>query len=93
MVVQPLSYGEERCHQRCNQYNKIHFGNNIYNLFNKEVSMLVILWLGGFFLGIGIGGYFGKMKERKDWDDLIRDGKLPKPGQRWKPDDWKNSKE
>jgi hypothetical protein len=92
MVEQSVSYAAERFHQRCNQYNKEHFGNSIYNLFNKEVSMLVILWLGGFLLGIGIGGYFGKMKERKDWDDLIRDGKLPKPGQRWKPDDWKNSK-
>ena len=92
MVVQPLSYGEERYHQWSNQHDKIHFDNNIFHIFNKEILMIVILWLGGFLLGIGIGGYFGKMKERKDWDDLIRDGKLPKPGQRWKPDDWKNSK-
>ena len=55
--------------------------------------VIIGMWFGGFLMGIGIGAYFGKMKERKDWDDLIRDGKLPKPGQRWKPDDWKNSKE
>lgn len=51
------------------------------------------IWFGGFLLGIGIGGTIGKYLERKDWDKLIRDGKLPMPGQRWKPEDWKNSGE
>jgi hypothetical protein len=49
------------------------------------------LWFGGFLMGMGIGGYIGKMAERKDWDKLIKDGKLPIPGQRWKPEDWKKS--
>ncbi len=94
MVGQPLSLSEEGHHQRYNQHDKEHFGNNIYNLFNKEILMLAValwFWLGGFLLGIGIGGYIGKMKERRDWDKLIRDGKLPTPGQRWKPMDWEKS--
>jgi hypothetical protein len=53
--------------------------------------VVVIIWLGGFLLGIAIGGYIGKMKERRDWDKLIRDGVLPTPGQRWKPEDYKKS--
>lgn len=51
----------------------------------------VVIWFGGFLMGIAIGGYIGKMKERRDWDKLIRDGVLPTPGQRWKPMDWKKS--
>jgi hypothetical protein len=51
----------------------------------------VVIWFGGFLMGIVIGGYIGKMGERRDWDKLIRDGVLPTPGQRWKPMDWKKS--
>jgi hypothetical protein len=45
----------------------------------------IALWFCGFLVGFGIGGHFGKMGERKDWDLLIRKGKLPRPDQRWKP--------
>lgn len=41
------------------------------------------LWFAGFMLGLGIGGRIGQYIERKDWDQLIRDGKLPRPDQRW----------
>lgn len=50
------------------------------------------LWFGGFVMGIGIGSYLGKISERRDWDKLIRDGVLPIPGQRWKPETYKKSK-
>ena len=53
--------------------------------------LIVGMWFGGFLMGIGIGAYLGKMGERKDWDKLIRDGVLPTPGQRWKPEDYKKS--
>jgi len=53
--------------------------------------VIIGMWFGGFLMGIGIGAYLGKMGERKDWDKLIRDGKLPIPGQRWKPEDYKKS--
>lgn len=36
-----------------------------------EVFMAVV--------GVAVGIYL----ERKRWNDLIREGKLPKPGQRW----------
>lgn len=51
--------------------------------------ILIGLWTGGFLMGIGIGAYIGKIGERKDWDKLIREGRLPRPDQRWKPEDWK----
>lgn len=54
--------------------------------------LIVAMGFAGFLVGIGIGGYFGKMLERKDWDKLIKDGVLPIPGQRWKPEDYKKSK-
>lgn len=54
--------------------------------------LIVAMWFVGFLVGIGIGGYLGKMSERRDWDKLIKDGVLPIPGQRWKPEDYKKSK-
>lgn len=84
MVGGSLSISEERHNQRYNPHGKEHFDNNIYNLFNKEVLMIQIgLWFAGFMLGLGIGGRIGQYIERKDWDQLIRDGKLPRPDQRW----------
>jgi hypothetical protein len=53
--------------------------------------LIVAMGFAGFLVGIGIGGYFGKMSERRDWDKLIKDGVLPIPGQRWKPEDYKKS--
>ena len=53
--------------------------------------LIVGLWFTGFIMGIGIGGKIGQLMERKDWDKLIKDGKLPIPGQRWKPEDYKKS--
>ena len=53
--------------------------------------LIVGLWFTGFIMGIGIGGKIGQLMERKDWDKLIRDGVLPTPGQRWKPEDYKKS--
>ena len=53
--------------------------------------VIIGMWFGGFLMGIGIGSYLGKMSERRDWDKLIKDGKLPIPGQRWKPEDYKKS--
>jgi hypothetical protein len=53
--------------------------------------LIIAMWFTGFLVGIGIGAYFGKMSERKDWDKLIKDGVLPIPGQRWKPEDYKKS--
>jgi hypothetical protein len=47
------------------------------------------LWFAGFLVGLGIGGNLGRLRERRDWDKLIRDGVLPTPGQRWKPEDYK----
>jgi hypothetical protein len=52
--------------------------------------VIIGIWF-GFLMGLGIGAYLGKMGERKDWDKLIRDGKLPIPGQRWKPVDYEKS--
>ncbi len=49
------------------------------------------LWFVGFIMGIWIGSLLGKLAERRDWDKLIRDGVLPIPGQRWKPEDYKKS--
>lgn len=49
------------------------------------------LFFGGFVMGIWIGSLLGKLAERRDWDKLIRDGVLPIPGQRWKPEDYKKS--
>ncbi len=65
--------------------------NKYYVTRNKKILMVILigLWTGGFLMGIGIGAYIGKIGERKDWDKLIREGRLPKPDQRWKPEDWK----
>jgi hypothetical protein len=49
------------------------------------------LWFAGFIMGIGLGGKIGQLMERRDWDKLIRDGVLPTPGQRWKPEDYEKS--
>jgi hypothetical protein len=49
------------------------------------------LWFAGFMLGLGIGGRIGQYIERKDWDQLIRDGKLPRPDQRWNEVDQEKS--
>lgn len=38
-----------------------------------------ILCLFFFFSGIVIGWLLGKYKERKDWNKLIKQGKIPKP--------------
>lgn len=54
------------------------------------IALLLVLVL---LLGVTIGGIMGRFMERRDWDKLIRDGKLPRPDQRWKPVDWKNSEE
>jgi hypothetical protein len=53
--------------------------------------MIALLLVLVFICGIIIGGIMGKFTERKDWDKLIRDGVLPKPGQRWKSEDYKKS--
>jgi len=45
------------------------------------IAILLVLVL---LLGVTIGGIMGRFMERKDWDQLIRDGKLPRPDQRWK---------
>lgn len=44
-----------------------------------SVLLFIGIWLSGFCLGIGFGGYIGKLQERKDWNKLIDEGKIPKP--------------
>jgi hypothetical protein len=48
MVEQSVSYAAERRNQRCNQYGKIHFNDNIFHILNKKILMVIIgMWLGG----------------------------------------------
>lgn len=44
-------------------------------------QILLTGWL--IFCAAGIAFAFGVLYERTKWNDLIREGKLPKPGLRW----------
>lgn len=41
--------------------------------------IIPLLTLVGLFFGLMCGYRIGRYQERKEWDKLIRDGKLPKP--------------
>jgi len=41
-------------------------------LFSVFLVVLIIMFV--------LGYYIGKLSERKDWNDLIEQGKIPKPG-------------
>lgn len=45
-------------------------------------EMLLTGWL--IFCGAGISFAFGILYERDRWSRLIEEGKLPKPGQKWR---------
>ena len=38
-----------------------------------------IMWFGGLFTGVAAGIMIGKYRERKAWNKLIDEGKIPRP--------------
>ena len=45
----------------------------------ENLIAFVGMWVGGFMLGFGLGSKFGETKERKEWNELIKHGIIPKP--------------
>lgn len=41
--------------------------------------IIFFFWLSGIFIGLGIGVIWGKYIERKEWNQLIKEGKIPAP--------------
>lgn len=44
----------------------------------KFQLIICIMWAGGFLTGITAGFLIGKYIERKQWNKLIKDGKIPR---------------
>lgn len=46
----------------------------------EKLQLIIwLMWFGGFALGIAAGVMIGKYLERKTWNKLIDEGKIPRP--------------
>lgn len=47
-----------------------------------DITSLVLFWFAGTCFGVGIGITIGKYIERKAWNKLIDEGKIPRPNKK-----------